>query len=493
MSNVDVRPRAEVQRSGKENNKRTWPYLLDGLVIVGMGILLYFGALLRYLVNGGEPTRYRCYALAFWNGVPSLGPLRKTDCWFIVTTPATPIIHRMQAWHFPGFMIKLVEQQSPLAPLHALPHEYPLLAIFPFTLTLLAPYQWFLLEFAVWMTLVAGIIYFILKRGISTGAALAFAFYLVVGNWATALARFDLIPVGLTLGAVILAERKRWRWAFALLALAILLKFYALVLIPPLFIAQQLRYRGSKWYALRRWDGMLTFLAVCVVVTSISLVLSVDGTLGPLEYFRDRPIQVETLAAAVLWMGQFAGYHVRYVYTFGSLNAISALSSKVSPLTTLCFAAGLLYTYWLQLRGKLDVFTTSLLALLISMITGKIFSPQYLMWVAPFIAYIGKSNRKWLLSWGIICVLTTSIYPFIYTYAPDVWSVPRVPLFYPFVFLRGAIILGIIFALFYRANRTEVITPPIIPRFSPRWFLLSDRKQFPRVHYKGPREPGALK
>jgi hypothetical protein len=252
------------------------------------------------------------------------------------------------------------------------------------------------------------------------------------------------------------------------LALAILLKFYALVLIPPLFIAQQLQYRGSKWYALRRWDGMLTFLAVCVVVTSISLVLSVDGTLGPLEYFRDRPIQVETLAAAVLWMGQFAGYHVQYVYTFGSLNAISALSSKVSPLTTLCFAAGLLYTYWLQLRGKLDVFTTSLLALLISMITGKIFSPQYLMWVAPFIAYIGKSNWKWLLSWGIVCVLTTSIYPFIYTYAPDVWSVPRVPLFYPFVFLRGAIILGIIFALFYRANRTEVVTPPIIPRFSPR-------------------------
>src|SRR5437588_2200645 len=454
MSKVDVRPSVEVPKSGEENNKPAWPHFLDAVVIASMGILLFFGALLRYVVNGGEPTRYRCYALAFWGGIHSLGPLRKTDCWFIVTTPATPVIHRMQVWHFPGFLIRLVEQQSPLAPLHALPHEYPLLAIIPFTLTLLVPYQWFLLEFAVWMTLVAGIIYFILKRSISTGAALAFAFYLVIGNWATALARFDLIPVALTLGAVILAERSRWRWAFALLALAILLKFYALVLIPPLFIAQQLQYRGSKWYALRRWDGMLTFLAVCVVVTSISLVLSVDGTLGPFEYFRDRPVQVETLAAAILWIGQLAGYQVQYAYTFGSLNVISDLSSKVSLLGTLCFAAGLLYTYWLQLRGKLDVFTASLLALLISMITGKIFSPQYLMWVAPFIAYIGKSNWKWLLSWGIVCVLTTSIYPFIYTYAPDALSVPRVPLFYPFVLLRGVIILAIIFALFYRVNRT---------------------------------------
>src|SRR5712692_8618210 len=470
MSNVNVSPNAEDQKPDdqekpitSQTKKPIWQYLLDALIIISMGVLLYQGALVRFLAGAGEPTRYRCYAQAFWNGVNSLGSLRKTDCSFIIADPPTSLIHHMQSWGLPDFLIKFVQLQSPLQPFHALPREYPLLAIFPFTLTLLAPYQWFLLEFAVWMTLVAGIIYFILKRSISTGAALAFAFYLVVGNWATALARFDLIPVGLTLGALILAERSRWRWAFALLALAILLKFYALVLIPPLFIAQQLQYRGCKWYALRRWDGMLTFLAVCVVVTSISLVLSVDGTLGPLEYFRDRPIQVETLAAAVLWMGQFAGYHVQYVYTFGSLNAISALSSKVSPLTTLCFAAGLLYTYWLQLRGKLDVFTASLLALLISMITGKIFSPQYLMWVAPFIAYIGKSNWKWLVSWGIVCVVPTCIYPYIYTYAPDSLSVPKVPLFYPLVLLRGVIILAIIFALLYRAarsQRTAVLSQP---------------------------------
>lgn len=468
MSKVNVRPSVEVQKSGEENNKQTRPRFLDAAIIVSMGVILYSGALFRYVVNGGEPTRYRCYALAFWGGVHSLGSLRKTDCWFIVTTPATPVIHRMLVWHFPGFLIRLVEQQSPLVPWHALPREYPLLAIIPFTLTLLAPYQWFLLEFAVWMVFVAGIIYFVLKKSMSTAAALAFAFYLVVGNWATALARFDLIPVGLTLGAFILAERSRWRLAFTLLALAILLKIYALVLLPPLFIAQQLQYRGSKLHALGRWDGVLTFLAVCAVVTSISLALSVDGTLGPFEYFRDRPIQVETLEAATLWIGQFLGHQVQYVYTFGSLNVIGDLSSKVSMLGTLCFAAGLLYTYWLQLRGKLDVFTASLLALLISMITGKIFSPQYLMWVAPFIAYIGKNHWKWLVIWGIVCVLTTSIYPFMYSFAPDAYSVEQVPLFYPFVLLRGAIILGIIFALFYRAHRTEVVTPPIAPRFSPR-------------------------
>jgi len=88
------------------------------------------------------------------------------------------------------------------------------------------------------------------------------------------------------------------------------------------------------------------------------------------------------------------------------------------------------------------------------MIAGKIFSPQYLMWVAPFIAYVGKSNWRWLVSWGIVCALTTGIYPFIYNaYASD--AVPRVPIFYPLVLLRGVIILAIIFALFYRAARNQ--------------------------------------
>ncbi len=470
MSNVNVSPNTHDQKPDdqekpitSQTKKPIWQYLLDALIIISMGVLLYQGALVRFLAGAGEPTRYRCYAQAFWNGVNSLGSLRKTDCSFIIADPPTSLIHHMQSWGLPDFLIKFVQLQSPLQPFHALPREYPLLAIIPFTLTLLAPYQWFLLEFAIWMALVAGVLYLVLKYNRSTGTAIAFAFYLVVGNWATALARFDLIPVGLTLGAVILAERSRWKWAFALLALAILLKFYALVLIPPLFIAQQLQNRGNKWYAMRRWDGMITLMAVYAVLTAISLLLNVEGTLLPLTYFGSRPIQVESLAAALLWFGSFLGYQVHYVYTFGSLNAISGLSSKVSLLSTLAFIAGLLYTYWLQWRGKLDIATASLLALLISMITGKIFSPQYLMWVAPFVAYIGKSNWKWLVSWGIVCVVTTCIYPYIYTYAPDSLSVPKVPLFYPLVLLRGVIILAIIFALLYhatRSRRTAVLSQP---------------------------------
>jgi hypothetical protein len=45
MSKVNVRPSVEVQKSGEENNKPTWPRFLDAIVIVSMGVILYLGAL----------------------------------------------------------------------------------------------------------------------------------------------------------------------------------------------------------------------------------------------------------------------------------------------------------------------------------------------------------------------------------------------------------------------------------------------------------------
>ncbi len=422
-------------------------YLLDLFAVVGMSLLLFWGAWLRYLAvaatESSEPTRYRCYAVAFWKGISRVSP----GCSFVKTNTSAALIHQMQLWRIPGFLVKLVESQSSISPLHALPHEYPLLTIIPFTLVAFVSTKWYFVAFAIMMAFVAGAVYFLLKRHKSTGAALAFAFYLVIGSWATALARFDLIPAALTIGTVILAERAKWKWAFALLALATLLKFYALVLILPVFIAQQKQFGGSKWCAWRRWDGITMFVFVCMVVTTFSLVLSVDGTLGPLSYFSYRPIQVESFPAGVLWIASFIGYSLGFDYSFGSGNVISPLSSQVSLAFTLCFVLGLLVVYWLQCRGRLNLALACLLSLLVVIVTSKVFSPQYLIWVTPFVAYVGKSHWKWLVSWGGVGLLTTFIYPHIYTVAsatPGVISAGQVPEFYPSVLARGFIILAII-------------------------------------------------
>ena len=300
------------------------------------------------------------------------------------------------------------------------------------------------------MLLLAAIIYFILSKTRSTGAAIAFAFYLVLGNWGSAAARFDLVPAALILGSVILAARTKWKWAFALLALATMFKFFPVVLVIPFLIAQQKQY-SEKWYYWHRWSALGLYCGICILATLLSLSLNIADTINPFLYFFNRPIQVESAPATLLWLGKFLGYPISIIQTYGSVNVMSALTPNISLLSSLCLVAGLLYTFWLQWRSKLDIYTASLLTVLIIIITGKVFSPQYLIWLAPLVAFVGQANWKWLMTWGVIGLLTTWVYPNMYNAVPLKY-VPLLPEFYPVVFVRDLLIFGFIIVLFYKAT-----------------------------------------
>lgn len=440
------------QTRASANRNQRWSYLLDACIIVAMGVILFWGVSTQFWNRYNDATRYQCYAIAFWQGQAGIHALGlnadpKSQCAFLDNSSSTTLIQKMQERNFPRFLVNLVASQPTTEPFHALPPEYPLLTLVPFSLPLLTPTQWYQVVFAICMAIIAGILYILLKRYRSTSAAIAFAIYLVLGSWATAEGRFDLIPAGLMLGAIILAIRARWKWAFALLALATLFKFYPAILVPPFLIAQQMQSR-EKWFSWSRWSASGVFLGVCAVVTVVSLILNVANTLYPFTYFQNRPIQVESFPATLLWLGSFLGHPIQYTFQYQSLDFLSSLSNKVSLLSTLLLGVGLLYTFWLQWRGKIDLPTASLLTLLVLLMTGKVFSPQYLIWVAPLVAYVGGSNWKWLLSWGIVSILTTIIFPFMYV------DVAYIKANYPVILVRDLLIVAIVCVLlFYVARR----------------------------------------
>jgi hypothetical protein len=434
---------------------RGWVSLLPILL---MGMLLVVGSSKDFFHEYTDVSRYRCYAFSFWQGG---------------TYAADPSCSFLTAW-------------ADAAPFHTLPLEYPLLALLPFSLTLLAPLVWFQVGFAIWMALFAAGIYWYLGRVGPRGASLAFAAYLVLGAWATAAGRFDLVPAAFTLFCLVAAVRGRFVWAYVLLAFAVMFKLYPLPLLLPLFLAEQ-RASPEPLLHWRRLAGLGAFVATCLSIFVVSLLVDVQGALSPLGYFAYRPIQIESVPASVMWALSLFGWPVCTAYEFGSLNiydqALGSCSANAGPppgpLTNMLSMAflglllvGLALVAWMQWRGKLALPQAFVLVLLVIILTGKVFSPQYFIWLAPLVAYVMGLDGVWFVCWCVISLLTTVIYPFLYGPPGAIRQAPAGPAFFPTIALRNLLLALVVLAYLcdvghVRRRIERVAARPVIPSKSP--------------------------
>lgn len=378
-------------------------------------------------------ARYECYGLTFWLGSHATTLLPQAQCAFLHITTPQPA-------------------------LHMLPLEYPPLTLAAFSLPLLVPLPYYTLAFALLMVLVVVAMYGLLERSGARGAAPLFLLYLVLGTIAVVQERFDLLPAACTLVCVLAAERGRWRTAYLALALGVLLKLYPIVMLPALFLAEQRANQATPgpqagfarvWEQVRRWQNCLLFVSVVIAVMGGFALLNFnDALVGPLEYFVQRPAQIESLASSIVWVGSHFGMPYTIDFQFGSLNLESNLMRFISPIDTLLTIVGILSVLWLQWRNKLDLAQTLVALVCILITTGKVFSPQYLIWLIPLLSYIyarGHTNRIWMYCWAAISLLTTCIYVVYYSRLPDpataVQIVATLPGFFEMVALRNGLLL----------------------------------------------------
>ena len=212
------RERTETGRPERRKLSLFWHFALL-LLFIG---LLAVGAWSQLFDIHDDVAKYQCYAVAFWKGLPAVRAFPGSQCSFIThpLTTSSPsnaaIASSLQRHGFPSILVNFVKAQSPDKRFHALPREYPILALITFWSGLIAPHDWYQVAFAGWLAILAGIMYLVLLRYRSSQAAIAFALYLLTGSFTIALRRFDLIPSAFTLFALVCAVRKRWNWAFLL-------------------------------------------------------------------------------------------------------------------------------------------------------------------------------------------------------------------------------------------------------------------------------------
>jgi hypothetical protein len=384
--------------------------VLEFAVLAGVLVAARMYAVAHWKLPAGDVTEYYQYARDFWLGRP---------------------------------------------PLHALPLEYPPLSIIPFSLTLLPPLHDFQSVFSWWMGGAVLLGYAGFLRFSTRRRGLVYIVYLLLGADAVLLARYDIVPALVTLAALWATERKRFTLAYVLLAAGILLKLYPAFLLPVVMIAQwqalphdaagaaapglRARLMGLLREPATKRIAMGAGLSVGLTVLGFALayVLAGAGALSGFTYASDRPLQVESTPASLLWLGTLVGIPAHEDFSFLSLNYVGVLDGALKPLSALALLGGCLWVYWRQARGGLTIGQAFLACLCAVIVTNKIFSPQYLIWLLPVAAAVDGFSFVWIA----ICLLTTLDFPILYGMRNPIWTVTYSWQFMPVVTLRNALLV----------------------------------------------------
>jgi hypothetical protein len=248
------------------------------------------------------------------------------------------------------------------------------------------------------------------RRELIAGGALAAGTPLLMGP--IILARYDLLPALLTGLALWSLVTRRDAAAAVFIGLGTVAKLYPL-LLAPFVVAWVWRREGPQ--AAVRW--CLVLAGVLLLGFGPFLVLAPEGTVSMLLRTLGRPLQIEALGAAFLMLlNEVAGLPLRIVHTFDSWNLAGRGPNLVANVQTLASVAllGLVFAGFLRrrlTRGALML--TLATAMCIYVALGKVFSPQYLIWLAPFVAVL-PAVRGGLVPVGLLVavfLLTSFYYP----------------------------------------------------------------------------------
>lgn len=313
--------------------------------------------------------------------------------------------------------------QQALGSQHALPREYPPLAALIFVVPqLLAPGA-YPLVFSILTACVTAVTVLVVDRLCRDGPWLLL--YLVVGAFGTLFFRFDIYVALLTVLAFATSRKRQWLLAQALLAFGVALKLYPIILMPLVVLWQ---WRDERRLPIRAALGGAIMLLGAAAGTWLAAPSQVAEML---RYHRDRPLEFESVGASLAWLlGP-----VRMQWSFGSFNLIGPAAPMLITSLTILTVMLLPAVYGWFAAGWIEPASAWALALLVAIATSKVFSTQYLLWVAPFVVIAaarppGASGARpayyrWL--WALIALLTGLIYPVAYRIVEPVINQGQVP------------------------------------------------------------------
>jgi uncharacterized membrane protein len=314
--------------------------------------------------------------------------------------------------------------------------EYPPWVLFSFLLpallfrSLTAYYVVFTVELLLFDLLAMALIARISSRlGISVKKSLLIHALVLIAIGPIIVASFDIIPAVLVLAALTFFISGRSNIAWAFVGLGVMTKLYPII-VAPFFVLYQVRQKQYKQIA----QGVTILIVVVLALSLPWLVLNTKGFLATFTYHLERGLHSESTYGSILLVGKILGLvQVGGIYNFGSWNLYSPLADQLARVSFIIMAGLFAIVYLLYTRAILRgtnnpietvVFkpttTTTLVqyvsaAIFIFILSGKVFSMQYLVWLCPLLPLItGRWQIPLLASFLMAGAFSQFIYPYFY-------------------------------------------------------------------------------
>jgi hypothetical protein len=245
-------------------------------------------------------------------------------------------------------------------------------------------------------------------------AALVFIALAPLAIGSVLLSRFDLWPAALVAASLALLLSDRLRLGCVTLGLAVAVKLFPAVL-APLAVAYVWRRAGR-----REAIVCLAFLVGAVgIVFAPFVAVAPAGVWHSLTGQLTRPLQIESIGSALLLAAHHAwGFGVTMATSHGSQNLVGGAPHAFELALSALQAAALVATWIVFARGRATkerLVLASGAALVAFVALGKVFSPQFLIWLVPVVPLVG--GRRGLRASALLAlalVLTQLWFPYRY-------------------------------------------------------------------------------
>lgn len=228
--------------------------------------------------------------------------------------------------------------------------------------------------------------------------------------------RYDLFPAILTLLALRSVLQKRPFPAGIWLGLGIAAKLYPIVFLPVL--------AGYYWVQKdsRANIRLLGGCAFAIILSLLPFAAAGLHILSFLRYHEQRGIEIGSFSAGTIFLAHFLWrMPVMIIFNYGAFHLFSPISRfllALTPWTTVTLLSATALVSLLQMRKeaaqtgqvRTETLIGSLTAILVAFIvTNKVFSPQYMIWLLPFVPLLPS---RLVRPFTAAFVLTIVLFPF---------------------------------------------------------------------------------